>query len=83
MARRKGSTNISRRVEQDVISRSDELMTVSEVARHLRVDGTTVRRWISAGALEAVTLPHGGKRRGYRIKRQTLDTLLASPALPQ
>ena len=36
----------------------DELLTVREVARRLRVDDTTVRRWIKSGALEAVTLPN-------------------------
>ncbi|WP_242527432.1 helix-turn-helix domain-containing protein [Ktedonosporobacter rubrisoli] len=60
----------------------DELLTVREVARHLRVDDTTVRRWIKTGALEAVTLPHRGKRRGYRVRKMTLDTLLNSPVLP-
>lgn len=56
----------------------DELLTVREVARRLRVDDTTVRRWIKSGALEAITLPHRGKRQAYRIKRSTLDTLLNS-----
>ncbi len=60
----------------------DELLTVREVARHLRVDDTTVRRWIKNGVLEAVTLPHCGKRRGYRVRKLTLDTLLNGPALP-
>lgn len=57
----------------------EELLTVREVARRLRVDDTTVRRWIKSGALEAVTLPHRGKRQAYRIKKSTLDTLLKSP----
>ena len=52
-----------------------DLFTVSEVARRLRVDDTTVRRWIKSGALEAVRLPHRGKRQVYRIKKSTLDTL--------
>ena len=59
-----------------------ELLTVHEVARHLRVDDTTVRRWIKSGALEAVTLPHRGKRRGYRVRKRTLDTLLSGPTMP-
>ena len=54
----------------------EELLTVRELARRLRVDDTTVRRWIKSGALEAITLPHRGKRQAYRIKRSTLDTLL-------
>ncbi|WP_220195766.1 helix-turn-helix domain-containing protein [Ktedonospora formicarum] len=61
---------------------SDELLTVHEVARHLRVDDTTVRRWIKSGALEAVTLPHRGKRRGYRVRKMTLDTLLNNSTMP-
>lgn len=60
----------------------EDLLTVREVARRLRVDDTTVRRWIKSGALEAVTLPHRGKRQAYRIKKSTLDKLLKSP-LPQ
>ncbi len=55
---------------------ADELLTVSEVAQQLRVDDTTVRRWIKIGALEAVLLPHIGKRQGYRIKKNTLDEML-------
>ena len=61
----------------------DELLTIGEVARQLRVNDTTVRRWIKNGALEAVTLPHSGKRCGYRVRRQTLDVLLESPVLPE
>ena len=61
---------------------TDELLTVHEVARRLRVDDTTVRRWIKSGALEAVTLPHKGKRQAYRIKKSTLDALLRNPHLP-
>ncbi|GCE50596.1 excisionase family DNA binding protein [Thermosporothrix hazakensis] len=53
-----------------------ELLTVREVARRLRVDDTTVRRWIKSGVLEAVTLPHRGKREAYRIKASTLNKLL-------
>lgn len=60
----------------------DELLTVREVAKRLRVDDTTVRRWIKSGALEAITLPHKGKRQAYRVKRSTMDKLLQAP-LPQ
>jgi excisionase family DNA binding protein len=61
---------------------TEKLLTVREVARHLRVDDTTVRRWIKSGSLEAITLPHRGKRQAYRIKQSTLDTLLKGPRLP-
>ena len=53
-----------------------DLLTVSEVARILRVDDTTVRRWIKQGVLEALPLPKRGVRQGYRIKRETMDKLL-------
>ena len=56
-----------------------DLLTVREVAQQLRVDDTTVRRWIKNGVLEAITLPHRGARQAYRIRRSTLDALLASP----
>ncbi|MHB8596861.1 MAG: helix-turn-helix domain-containing protein [Ktedonobacteraceae bacterium] len=61
----------------------DELLTVREVARRLRVDDTTVRRWIKTGALVAVTLPHKGRRQAYRVKKSTLDKLLQSPEMPE
>ncbi len=57
-----------------------DLMTVHEVARRLRVDDTTVRRWITNGILPAITLPHSGKRQGYRIRQSDLDTVLHSTA---
>jgi excisionase family DNA binding protein len=53
-----------------------ELLKVREVARILRCDDTTVRRWIKYGALEAVILPHRGEREAYRIKRETVDKVL-------
>ncbi len=61
---------------------NDELLTVREVARRLRVDDTTVRRWIKHGTLEAVSLPHVGKRQAYRVRRSTIDLLLSQPSLP-
>jgi excisionase family DNA binding protein len=60
----------------------ERLLTVREVARQLRVDDTTVRRWIKSGSLEAITLPHRGRRQAYRIKQSTLDKLLKGPRLP-
>lgn len=61
----------------------DELLTVREVARRLRVDDTTVRRWIKSGALEAITLPHKGRRQAYRVKKSTMDKLMQNPQLMQ
>ncbi len=56
-----------------------DLLTVREVAKQLRVDDTTVRRWIKNGVLEAITLPPRGARQAYRIRQSTLDVLLAPP----
>jgi excisionase family DNA binding protein len=53
-----------------------ELLTVSEVAKILRVDDTTVRRWVKNGVMHAITLPHKNKRQAYRIKRATVERLL-------
>lgn len=60
----------------------DDLLTVGEVARILRVDNTTVRRWVKQGSLEAVVLPHANMRQVYRIKRATLNKVLQDGALP-
>jgi excisionase family DNA binding protein len=48
-----------------------ELLTVQEVAKHLKVDEKTVRRWIINGDLVAINL---GK--GYRIYRSDLDAFI-------
>lgn len=58
-------------------SKDSDLLTVREVAEQLRVDDTTVRRWIKNGILEAISLPHRGTRQAYRIRRETLNALLA------
>jgi excisionase family DNA binding protein len=63
--------------EDSVVHEDADLLTVREVARRLRVDDTTVRRWIKLGVLEAITLPHRGSRQAYRIRRSTLESLLA------
>ena len=59
----------------------DDLLTVSEVARILRVDDTTVRRWVKQGALEAIALPHLKSRTAYRIKRETVNSVLEAKQL--
>ena len=48
-----------------------ELLTVQEVAKHLKVDEKTVRRWITKGDLTAINL---GK--GYRIYKSDLDDFI-------
>ena len=60
----------------------DELLTVSEVAKRLRVDETTVRRWVTTGALEAIRLPHKGKRKVYRIRQTTLNKIVMGEDTP-
>jgi excisionase family DNA binding protein len=65
--------------KEELVAKDDaDLLTVREVAKQLRVDDTTVRRWIKNGVLEAITLPHRGARQAYRIRRATLEALLAS-----
>jgi excisionase family DNA binding protein len=69
-------------MEQVQASEKNDLLTIREVAQRLRVDTTTVRRWISLGLLEAIILPHRGKRQAYRVRKSTLDHLLqAGPSL--
>lgn len=58
-----------------------DLLTVRDVARALRVDDTTCRRWIKQGILEAIALPHRGLRQAYRVKSSTLDALLSNTAV--
>lgn len=58
---------------------NDGLLTVHEVAQKLRVDDTTVRRWIKNSALDALSLPHVGKRCAYRVKESVLMALLNTP----
>jgi len=57
---------------------NDTYYTVHEVAHKLRVDDTTVRRWIKSGALPAIALPHTGVRRSYRIAKEEYDKLVAT-----
>jgi excisionase family DNA binding protein len=61
----------------------ENLLTVSEVAEILRVDDTTVRRWVKQGALEAVVLPHVNERQAYRIKRETVNKILKDETVQQ
>jgi excisionase family DNA binding protein len=80
MARHKQTTDtVADEQETTVRESSQDLLTVREVAKHLRVDDTTVRRWIKSGALDAVALPHSGKRCGYRVRKHTLDALFSTP----
>jgi excisionase family DNA binding protein len=60
-----------------------DLLTIREVSRQFRVDATTVRRWIMSGSLEAITLPHAGKRQVYRIKADTIAAIMSGEAKEQ
>lgn len=47
-------------------------LTTKEVARLLKVDGDTVRRWCRVGIIGNIRLPGGG----YRIKRESFNQML-------
>lgn len=51
-----------------------EYFTPREVARRLRVNYTTVMRWIRNGLLEAETVREG-KRNRHRIRKVIIETL--------
>lgn len=50
------------------------LLTTSEVAKILRVDGSTIRRWVAEGRLPAVTLPGGL----FRFHLADIEAILAT-----
>jgi excisionase family DNA binding protein len=52
----------------------EELLTVDEVARRLKLHPETVRRWIRAGKLRAIRL--GSDRAGLRIRASEIQRLL-------
>jgi excisionase family DNA binding protein len=54
----------------------ENLLTVHEIAQKLRVDDTTVRRWIKSGELKAVVIPRKGIRTVYRVRQVDLDKIL-------
>lgn len=60
----------------------ENLLTVKEVATALRVDQTTVRRWLKNGSLAGICFPekkeHGPQRQTHRIRQSVLDALLDS-----
>jgi len=58
-----------------------KLLTVKEVAKILRVDESTIRRWAHTGHLKAVAIPqNGGKRHKYRFDANTVEALLQAQA---
>jgi excisionase family DNA binding protein len=56
----------------------EPLLTVDEVATRLRVHAETIRRWIRAGTLRAISL---GPRAGFRIAESDLRAFLDSRKL--
>jgi excisionase family DNA binding protein len=54
----------------------NELLKISEVAKHLKVGDGTVRRWIKKGLLEGVELPRRGKKQGYRVRLDTIEKIV-------
>jgi excisionase family DNA binding protein len=55
---------------------TEELVTVEEAARILKVRRETIRRYIKNGYLKAVTLPGGD----YRLRESDIQKLLSRPA---
>jgi excisionase family DNA binding protein len=51
-----------------------EYITPHEIAKRLRVDESTVRRWIRTGILEAETIRQGRRNR-HRIKKDILSAI--------
>ena len=56
----------------------DEVLTVDEVARYLRVHPMTVQRWCRTGEMPAAKIG-----RAYRIKKTELDAWWGRRTLPE
>jgi putative resolvase len=52
----------------------EQLLTVDQVARRLQLHPATIRRWIKAGRLHAISL--GSDRAGWRIRRSDVEALI-------
>lgn len=52
----------------------DPLLTVGEVAKRLRLNPRTIRRWITSGKLNGISF--GSDRAGYRIRASQVELLL-------
>ena len=59
-----------------------KLLSVKKAAEMFGVDQSTVRRWIVTGVLEAVSLPHTGKREYRKIKTETVYKILKMVPVP-
>ncbi len=60
----------------------DRLLTVEEVAKRLRVDQSTIRRWIKQDLLAAIILPKkclpAQARQCYRIRQSVVHAILSN-----
>ena len=63
-------------INTSVPSEDERLLTVPEVARRLRVNAGTVRKWVHDGLLEAIILPHRGKRVSYRVRASLIEQIV-------
>lgn len=59
-----------------------DLLTVRDVAQFLKVDDSTVQRWIKEGLLPAIPLPRRGKRTMYRVRQASVENMLLTPPAP-
>lgn len=59
------------------MTESERLLTVDQVAAQLQLHPATIRRWIKAGKLRAVSL--GSDRAGWRIRASDVEVLLQHP----
>ena len=53
----------------------EELLTVAEVARRLKLHPETVRRWVKTGKLHGISL--GSDRAGWRIRASEVELFLS------
>jgi excisionase family DNA binding protein len=53
---------------------AQDYFTPGQVAKRLRVDRTTVQRWIKQGSLEAETVQQGRQQR-FSIKKSSLEAI--------
>lgn len=54
-----------------------ELLTVQEAAQLFEVDVRTIHRWINAGLLRSIVLPHKGSYKIHRVEASTVRRILA------
>jgi hypothetical protein len=58
----------------------DEFFTIAEVAAKFKVSGSTVRKWIQTGALNARLLPSNRNKR-YRVPWTSLEEFGTQPVV--